>query len=151
VCRGQRAGRLFGRWQPGACACTGRAITAYRQIGCDLIAAKALCRHGEWLPWLKANVPFTPRQAQNYMKLAKCEVTSHLDEQWRVILGNDEPDSESELHNHRAQGTGENEWYTPAEVLEVARAGARTASRPCFPLLGNRTNRTRKRTLNPAT
>jgi hypothetical protein len=24
-------------------------------------------------------------------------------------------------HNHRAQGTGENEWYTPAQYLEAAR------------------------------
>jgi len=26
-----------------------------------------------------------------------------------------------EVHNHRAQGTGENEWYTPAEFIEDAR------------------------------
>lgn len=25
-------------------------------------------------------------------------------------------------HNHRAQGTGENEWYTPPQFLELARA-----------------------------
>lgn len=29
---------------------------------------------------------------------------------------------EVEQHNHRAQGTGENEWYTPAEHIEVVRA-----------------------------
>ena len=28
---------------------------------------------------------------------------------------------EAEQHNHRAQGTGENEWYTPPEHIEAAR------------------------------
>jgi len=32
-----------------------------------------------------------------------------------------EPDAAPLPHNHRAQGTGENEWYTPAEHLEAAR------------------------------
>jgi hypothetical protein len=35
-----------------------------------LWAAKAKVRHGEWLPWLKKNFPFTQRTAQLYMRLA---------------------------------------------------------------------------------
>jgi phage N-6-adenine-methyltransferase len=27
-----------------------------------------------------------------------------------------------EIHNHRAQGTGENEWYTPGQYIEAARS-----------------------------
>jgi len=30
-------------------------------------------------------------------------------------------DNDNDTHNHRAQGTGENEWYTPAQYIELAR------------------------------
>lgn len=36
-----------------------------------LLEAKRQCRHGEWLPWLKANVQFSARTAQAYMRVAK--------------------------------------------------------------------------------
>jgi hypothetical protein len=36
-----------------------------------LIKAKEQCRHGEWLPWLRANVEFSERTAQAYMRVAK--------------------------------------------------------------------------------
>jgi hypothetical protein len=36
-----------------------------------LIEAKAQVRHGEWLPWLEANFPFSERTARNYMRLAR--------------------------------------------------------------------------------
>lgn len=35
-----------------------------------LIEAKALVRHGEWLPWLATNFAASERTAQNYMRLA---------------------------------------------------------------------------------
>jgi hypothetical protein len=38
-------------------------------IGKHLVEAKRHCRHGEWLPWLKANYDWTPRLAQYYMSL----------------------------------------------------------------------------------
>jgi hypothetical protein len=39
--------------------------------GKALIEAKALVRHGEWLPWLKANCGFAERTAQLYMRIAE--------------------------------------------------------------------------------
>ena len=40
--------------------------------GQALLAAKALCKHGDWLPWLHANCPdMSVRSAQVYMKLAR--------------------------------------------------------------------------------
>jgi hypothetical protein len=39
-----------------------------------LVEAKALLRHGQWLPWLTANCSLSERSAQLYMRIAKnCE------------------------------------------------------------------------------
>jgi hypothetical protein len=42
-----------------------------RTAGLLLIEAKEKCDHGQWLPWLKANVRFSDRTAQNYIRIAK--------------------------------------------------------------------------------
>ena len=39
------------------------------KAGAGLIEAKALCKHGEWLPWLKEN-NLPERTVQNYMRLS---------------------------------------------------------------------------------
>jgi hypothetical protein len=42
-----------------------------RRAGELLVRAKALCRHGEWLPWVERHLPeLGPRQVQRYMRLA---------------------------------------------------------------------------------
>ena len=38
------------------------------RIGGLLSEIKAGLQHGEWLPWLEANAPFSERTAQNYLK-----------------------------------------------------------------------------------
>jgi ParB family chromosome partitioning protein len=38
------------------------------------------------------------------------------------VLANGPAEVIAVAHNHRAQGTGDNEWYTPAEYVEAARA-----------------------------
>ena len=40
-------------------------------IGRCLIEAKDMLSHGEWLPWLTEQVEFSPRTAQNFMRLAR--------------------------------------------------------------------------------
>jgi hypothetical protein len=49
----------------------GRArLEAAWNAGQALLAAKELCKHGEWLPWLDANFHGTQRTAQRYMAIA---------------------------------------------------------------------------------
>jgi hypothetical protein len=41
------------------------------RIGELLAEQKATLKHGEWLPWLDANVQFTARTASNYLRVFK--------------------------------------------------------------------------------
>jgi hypothetical protein len=54
-----------------AYGCAQQAIEHARVAGEHLLKAKAALKHGEWLPWLAANVEVTERQAQRYMKVAE--------------------------------------------------------------------------------
>lgn len=47
------------------------AIAHAIKAGEKLIEAKSLCRHGEWLPWLRDNANVGQREAQIYMRLAR--------------------------------------------------------------------------------
>jgi phage N-6-adenine-methyltransferase len=79
--------------------------------------------HGEWLPWLADNADAlgfdTPRTAQRLINLAGKYDAS-------VVFDDGEAQRLSRLawgHNTRGtEGTGENEWFTPAEYIELARA-----------------------------
>jgi phage N-6-adenine-methyltransferase len=79
--------------------------------------------HGEWLPWLAANeaeLGFKERAARLLMKGAETnrqlatdlEVPEAL-QLSRTLWGHDKI--------RGTQGTGENEWFTPAEYIELAR------------------------------
>lgn len=55
------------------------AVEHAHRCGHVLLQAKSLCRHGEWLPWLReAGIP--ARTAQDYMRLAKNADSAHLPE-----------------------------------------------------------------------
>jgi hypothetical protein len=47
------------------------ALEHARRAGQLLAEAKKQCPHGQWLPWLKANVSFSERTAQKYLRLAE--------------------------------------------------------------------------------
>jgi phage N-6-adenine-methyltransferase len=94
------------------------------EAGQRLIAKKETLKHGEWLPWLQANADAlgfdTPRTAQRLIEVArKYDVDVVFDEAEALRLnqlawGN---------NNVRGtQGTGENEWFTPPEYIELARS-----------------------------
>ncbi len=44
--------------------------THFLQVGRFLLQARDLIPHGRWIAWVKENCRFTPRMAQNYLKLA---------------------------------------------------------------------------------
>jgi ParB family chromosome partitioning protein len=93
------------------------------EAGRRLITKKESLKHGEWLPWLQANADalgFENRStAQRLMMLgAKWCASASFDEAEALRLNR-----LAWGHNVRGtQGTGENEWFTPPEYIELARS-----------------------------
>lgn len=55
---------------------TEEAAQAAIDAGNALIEAKSLLKHGEWLPWLAANVPMSQRSVSRYMRIARSGMKS---------------------------------------------------------------------------
>jgi hypothetical protein len=49
----------------------GRDAQSRVELGAVLVEVRGRLAHGAWLEWLADTVPFTPRSAQNHMKLSK--------------------------------------------------------------------------------
>jgi hypothetical protein len=54
-----------------ALSAAANAVSLAREAGELLIQAKGQVAHGQWAEWLKANVPFSERTAQGYMRLVR--------------------------------------------------------------------------------
>jgi phage N-6-adenine-methyltransferase len=78
--------------------------------------------HGNWLPWLLENqgvLGFGKRTAQLLMLGSlNTKPASDLNEGDAVQVSRQ---IWGHTHNHRAIGTGENEWYTPPKYIELVR------------------------------
>jgi hypothetical protein len=74
-----------------------------------LVEVRESLPHGEWLPWLQANVPFTDRTARNYIRLhdqrdrLKLETVSDMTGAYRLLsAGSDTPESKEQEPDYKA-------------------------------------------------
>lgn len=72
--------RLAIRAHEESLECAKSAVANAIAAGQALAEAKKLCKHGEWLPWLKENWPFSQRLAQDYMRIANTQSSAYLDQ-----------------------------------------------------------------------
>jgi hypothetical protein len=98
-------------------AATRKGLAHFLAAGRALIVAKSKCRHGQWESWVKDNLKMSLRRAQRYMALAQAEndVTSDLEEAWRIISGN-APEVEDDDSGADEPGAGPRD--EPAEDTE---------------------------------
>lgn len=59
----------------------------YRRVGELLNRAQERVPKNQWTAWVEANVPFSLRHAQRYMRLARSDTNVASDDQWRIICG----------------------------------------------------------------
>jgi hypothetical protein len=70
------------------------------RIGQLLSEQKQILKHGEFIPWIEANIPFTDRTARNYMQLyrerdrIKTETVSGLKEAYALLTSSREENPE---------------------------------------------------------
>lgn len=87
------------------------------RIGELLSAQRATMKHGQWLPWIKDNLPFTQKTTNNYMRVFErrdeLETISNLEltDAYRLLSSG----------AHVSQNSVDDEWYTPEQYIVAAR------------------------------
>jgi phage N-6-adenine-methyltransferase len=118
-------GRLYGKAKSSAVDSVKYAVECGHRLIAKKAALKEQIGHGSWLPWLEANADtlgFDTRQTSAALMraAAKCNASVTFDEPKALEFNR-------QIWGHAAPvrgtaGTGENEWYTPPEYLDHARA-----------------------------
>lgn len=88
------------------------AVTDAIEIGQLLFEQKAELAHGEWLPWLRVNVGFSERTAQNYLRVFehrdKTASVADLTQAYRMVEdleAQQRREVKAKVEEHRAEGT----------------------------------------------
>ena len=103
------------------------AVTARLECGRQLAEKKSSMAHGAWLPWLHDNADvlgFLDRgTASRLIKASEANgaPAPHLDGPTAVRLSREMWGHKTEI-THVSANSGDNEWYTPSDIIERARA-----------------------------
>jgi hypothetical protein len=115
---------------------TRKGLAHFRAAGEALLQAKKKCGHGNWLPWLKANVRFDRMTASRYMRVAaswaKCNTALHLADALRLLTEDADGDGEptppeyvtldqSDEAGEDVRRAGPDDFFTASTVIEPAR------------------------------
>jgi hypothetical protein len=88
-------------------SCLRMSVEKAIRIGELLIEQKSGLQHGEFLSWVKANLPFTDRTAQRYMELyqhrdlLKSDTVSYLSSAYKLLAGNVQSEKPQDDHPKR--------------------------------------------------
>lgn len=98
-----------------------RNLSQFLHAGRQLIKLKDMTDRGDWLPTLQ-RMGVSARMAQYAMRAAKCE-TFRISKCESIrdvlaVLEEDEPEPKA----HVSHATGQHEWYTPPEYIDVVKA-----------------------------